>query len=144
MSKLVKTRHQAKFKDFKGFGAFKGLVEQKTLYLTRSCVNWAFFWHSSAFETLVFCSFSNLSFDILFSFPIFCYILLFIVIYSSVTLCCFFTPLYLTFLLWLRLRLEVHLQWKKWHEGMGVQYSTGGYFIHYYLLSSPVVMSLCN
>jgi hypothetical protein len=41
MSQLVKTKRQANFKDFKLFGAFKGLVEQKkTLYLTRSCVNW--------------------------------------------------------------------------------------------------------
>jgi hypothetical protein len=44
MSQLVKTKRQANFKDFKRFGAFKGLVEQKkTLYSTRSCVNWAFF-----------------------------------------------------------------------------------------------------
>jgi hypothetical protein len=44
MSQLVKTKRQANFKGFKRFGAFKGLVEQKkTLYLTRSCVNWAFF-----------------------------------------------------------------------------------------------------
>jgi hypothetical protein len=40
MSQLVKTKRQANFKDFKRFGAFKGLVEQKNvvfLYLTRSC-----------------------------------------------------------------------------------------------------------
>jgi hypothetical protein len=43
MSQLVKTKRQANFNDFKRFGAFKGLVEQKTLYSTRSCVNWAFF-----------------------------------------------------------------------------------------------------
>jgi hypothetical protein len=44
MSQLVKTKRQANFKGFKRFGAFKGLVEQKkTLYSTRSCVNWAFF-----------------------------------------------------------------------------------------------------
>jgi hypothetical protein len=43
MSLLVKTKRQADFKDFKRFGAFKGLVEQKkTLYSTCSCVNWAF------------------------------------------------------------------------------------------------------
>jgi hypothetical protein len=42
MSQLVKMKRQANFKDFKQFGAFKGLVEQKTLYSTRSCVNWAF------------------------------------------------------------------------------------------------------
>jgi hypothetical protein len=44
MSQFVKTKRQANFKGFKRFGAFKGLVEQKkTLYSTRSCVNWAFF-----------------------------------------------------------------------------------------------------
>jgi hypothetical protein len=42
MSQLVKTKREANFKDFKRFGAFKGLVEQKT-YSIRSCVNWAFF-----------------------------------------------------------------------------------------------------
>jgi hypothetical protein len=46
MSQLIKTKRQANFKDFKRCGAFKGLVEQKTLYSTRSCVNWALFWHS--------------------------------------------------------------------------------------------------
>jgi hypothetical protein len=39
MSQLVKMKRQANFKDFKRFGVFKGLVEQKN-------VNWAFFWHS--------------------------------------------------------------------------------------------------
>jgi hypothetical protein len=29
MSPIVKTKRQANFKDFKRFGAFKGLVEQK-------------------------------------------------------------------------------------------------------------------
>jgi protein tyrosine/serine phosphatase len=29
MSQLVKTKRQVNFKDFKQFGAFKGLVEQK-------------------------------------------------------------------------------------------------------------------
>jgi hypothetical protein len=47
MSQLVETKRQANFNGFKGFGVFKGLVEQKknkkTLYSTRSCVNWAFF-----------------------------------------------------------------------------------------------------
>jgi hypothetical protein len=43
MSQLVKRKRQANFKDFKRFGAFEGLVEQKkTLYSTRSCVNWTF------------------------------------------------------------------------------------------------------
>jgi hypothetical protein len=44
MSQLVKMKRQANFKDFKRFGVFKRLVEQKkTLYSTHSCVNWAFF-----------------------------------------------------------------------------------------------------
>jgi hypothetical protein len=35
---------QANFEDFKRFGAFKGLVEQKkTLYSTHSCVNWTLY-----------------------------------------------------------------------------------------------------
>jgi hypothetical protein len=29
MSQLIKTKRQANFKDFKRFGAFKGLLEQK-------------------------------------------------------------------------------------------------------------------
>jgi hypothetical protein len=41
MSQLVKTKRQTNFKDFKSFGAFKGF--KKTLYSTRSCINWAFF-----------------------------------------------------------------------------------------------------
>jgi hypothetical protein len=43
MSQLVKTKRQANFKDFKRFGTFKGSSNKKTLYSTRSCVNWAFF-----------------------------------------------------------------------------------------------------
>jgi hypothetical protein len=43
MSQLVKTKRQANLKDFKRFGAFKGVVEQKNVVSTRSCVNWAFF-----------------------------------------------------------------------------------------------------
>jgi hypothetical protein len=31
MSQLVKTKHQANFKDFKRFGAFKGFVKQKNV-----------------------------------------------------------------------------------------------------------------
>jgi hypothetical protein len=31
MSQVVKTKHQANFKDFKRFRAFKGLVEQKNV-----------------------------------------------------------------------------------------------------------------
>jgi hypothetical protein len=44
MSQLLKTKRQTNFKDFKRFGAFKGLVEQKKkTYSIRSCVNWVFF-----------------------------------------------------------------------------------------------------
>jgi hypothetical protein len=44
MSQLFKTKRQANFKDFRRFGAFKVLVEQKNVvYSTRSRVNWAFF-----------------------------------------------------------------------------------------------------
>jgi hypothetical protein len=32
MSQLGKMKRQANFKDFKRFGAFKGLVEEKTLF----------------------------------------------------------------------------------------------------------------
>jgi hypothetical protein len=46
MSQLVKTKRQANFKDFKRFGALRDSSNRKTLYSTRSCVNWAFFWHS--------------------------------------------------------------------------------------------------
>jgi hypothetical protein len=37
MSQVVKTKRQANFKDFKRFGAFKGLVEQK-----KHCIQLAF------------------------------------------------------------------------------------------------------
>jgi hypothetical protein len=37
MSQLVKTKRQANFKDFKRFGAFKGLVEQKNLFNSFVC-----------------------------------------------------------------------------------------------------------
>jgi hypothetical protein len=44
MSLLVKTKRQADFKDFKRFGAFKGLVEQKKNVLFNSSrVNWALY-----------------------------------------------------------------------------------------------------
>jgi hypothetical protein len=43
MSQLVKTKRQTNFKDFKRFGFFKGLVEQKNVVSTRSYVNWALF-----------------------------------------------------------------------------------------------------
>jgi hypothetical protein len=37
MSQLVKTKRQANFKDFKRFGAFKGLVEQKNVFNSFVC-----------------------------------------------------------------------------------------------------------
>jgi hypothetical protein len=48
MSQLVKTKRQTNFKDFKRFGAFKGLVEQKKrcIQLVRVC---AFFSTSESF-----------------------------------------------------------------------------------------------
>jgi hypothetical protein len=39
----VKTKRQANLKDFKRFGSFKGLVEQKKTNSTHSCVNWTLY-----------------------------------------------------------------------------------------------------
>jgi hypothetical protein len=39
MSQLVKTKRQANFKDFKRFGAFKGLVEQKNVLFNLFLLN---------------------------------------------------------------------------------------------------------
>jgi hypothetical protein len=44
MSQLVKTKRQANFKDFKRFGAFKGLVQQRCIQLVRESIG--VFWHS--------------------------------------------------------------------------------------------------
>jgi hypothetical protein len=44
MSQLVKTKRQANFKDVKPFlEPLRGSSNNKTLYSTRSCVNWALF-----------------------------------------------------------------------------------------------------
>jgi hypothetical protein len=46
MSQLVKTKRQANFKDFKRYGAFKGLVEQKNVVFNLFVCKlggWAFF-----------------------------------------------------------------------------------------------------
>jgi hypothetical protein len=43
MSPLVKTKRQANFKDFKRFGAFKGLVEQKNVVLNSFVCQLGFF-----------------------------------------------------------------------------------------------------
>jgi hypothetical protein len=42
MSPLVKTKRQANFKDFKRLEPLSGSSNKKTLYSSRSCVNWAF------------------------------------------------------------------------------------------------------
>jgi hypothetical protein len=43
MSQLVKTKRQANFKDFKRFGAFKGLVEQKNVVFNSFLCKLGFF-----------------------------------------------------------------------------------------------------
>jgi hypothetical protein len=43
MSQLVKTKRQANFKDFKRFGAFKGLVEQKNVAFNSFLCKMSFF-----------------------------------------------------------------------------------------------------
>jgi hypothetical protein len=43
MSPLVKTKRQANFKDFKRFGAFKGLVEQKNVVFNSFVCKLGFF-----------------------------------------------------------------------------------------------------
>jgi xanthine dehydrogenase molybdopterin-binding subunit B len=47
MSQLVKTKRQANFKDFKGFGAFKGLVKQKNVVFNSFACKLGFFWHET-------------------------------------------------------------------------------------------------
>jgi hypothetical protein len=66
MSQLVKTKRQVNFKDFQRFGAFKRLVEQKTLYSTRSLgVFGARFTHAKkaqfkcALHLFFFCDFAH-------------------------------------------------------------------------------------
>jgi hypothetical protein len=46
MSQLVKTKRQANFKDFKRFGAFKGLVEQKNVVFNSFVCKLDFFSHN--------------------------------------------------------------------------------------------------
>jgi hypothetical protein len=50
MSQLVKTKRQANFKDFKRFGVFKGLVEQKNVVFNSFLCKLGFFWHSWALK----------------------------------------------------------------------------------------------
>jgi hypothetical protein len=42
----VKTKRQANFKDFKRFGAFKGVVEQKNVVFNSFVCKLGLFWHS--------------------------------------------------------------------------------------------------
>jgi hypothetical protein len=51
MSQLVKMKRQANFKDFKQFGAFNGLAEQKNVVFNSFLCKLGFFWHSWAFKT---------------------------------------------------------------------------------------------
>jgi hypothetical protein len=53
MSQLVTTKRQANFKDFKRFGAFKGLVEQKNVVFNSFVCKLGLFWHSWAFKMRV-------------------------------------------------------------------------------------------
>jgi hypothetical protein len=53
MSQLVKTKRQANFKDFKRFGTFKGLVEQKNVVFNSFLCKLGFFWRPWAIKTLV-------------------------------------------------------------------------------------------
>jgi hypothetical protein len=48
MSQLVKTKRQANFKDFKRFGAFNGLVEQKNVVFNSFVCKLGLFWHEWA------------------------------------------------------------------------------------------------
>jgi hypothetical protein len=48
MSQLVKTKRQANFKDFKRFGVFKGLVEQKNVVFNSFVCKLGSFWDSWA------------------------------------------------------------------------------------------------
>jgi hypothetical protein len=45
MSQLVKTKRQANFRDFKRFGAFKGIVEQKNIIFNSFVCKLGLFWH---------------------------------------------------------------------------------------------------
>jgi hypothetical protein len=48
MSQLLKTKRQANFKDFKRFGAFKVLVEQKNVVFNSFVCKLGFLWHEWA------------------------------------------------------------------------------------------------
>jgi hypothetical protein len=46
MSQLVKMKRQANFKDFKRFGVFNGLVDQKNVVFNSFVCKLGLFWHS--------------------------------------------------------------------------------------------------
>jgi hypothetical protein len=48
MSQLVKMKRQANFEDFKLFGAFQGLLEQKNVVFNSFVCKLGFFWHEWA------------------------------------------------------------------------------------------------
>jgi hypothetical protein len=52
MSQLVKMKRQANFKDFKRFGVFKVLIEQKNVVFNSLVCKLDLFWHSWTFKTL--------------------------------------------------------------------------------------------
>jgi hypothetical protein len=57
MSQLVKTKRQVNFKDFKRFGAFKGLVEQKNVVFNSFVCKLGLFWpnlHTNSSNKLLF------------------------------------------------------------------------------------------
>jgi hypothetical protein len=51
MSQLVKTKRQANFKDFKRFGAFKGLFEPKNVVFKSFVCKLGLFWHKGPIYT---------------------------------------------------------------------------------------------
>jgi hypothetical protein len=53
MSQFVKTKRQANFKDFKRFGAFKGLVEQKNVVFNSLVCQLDLFWHRRPLKRLL-------------------------------------------------------------------------------------------
>jgi hypothetical protein len=59
MSQLVKMKRQANFKDFKRFGAFKGLVEQKKVVFDSFVCKLGSLWHSWASKALLLLAFSD-------------------------------------------------------------------------------------
>jgi hypothetical protein len=59
MSQLVKTKRQANFKDFKRFGALKGVVEQKNVVSNSFLCKLGLFWYSWDFKTLGSLAFKN-------------------------------------------------------------------------------------